>query len=189
MSYVSLTEGDFEENDFWSAGFWSLFRDLSEFHRLDTILELPHCKWKEQLEKGCWPPQIHTLHGSWVFSWVFSHCAGSWGCLHCDSFPNWPTVSSKNVPWSSSSVPTQVSSARSTRPRLLPGRTTYDESTQNSGCYKWLSEKQNEEVRELSQMCSRLSTHFAFVSKKTCDTLNASSNFLESVNILLICPN
>lgn len=63
-----------------------------------------------------------------------------------------------------------------------------DESTQNRGCYKQVSEEQDEEVEEMSHMCSRLSTHFAFVSKKTCGTLNAFSSFLEPDNILLICP-
>lgn len=37
---------------------------------------------------------------------------------------------------------------------------------------------QDEEVEDVSQMCSRLDMYFSLVSRKTCGTLNASSNFL-----------
>lgn len=73
--------------------------------------------------------------------------------------------------------------------RLLPRGATEDNSTQNRGCYKRVAEEQDKEIGDVSQTCSRLSVRFAFVRKKTCGTLNASSNFLKPVNIILICPN
>lgn len=64
-----------------------------------------------------------------------------------------------------------------------------DDSTQNRGCYKQVSEDQDDKIGEMTQKHSRLSTHFPFVSKKIYGTLNAFFNFLEPVNMLLICPN